>query len=154
MSFHTLLIVGRLGREPEMRYSPSGQAITNLNLAANRQYTDSNSQTAKETTWFRVSVFGKTAENCNAFLRKGSLVLVEGRLTCDPETGGPRLYSRKDGTPGTAFEVTANTVRFLSSQENHEESGEQVKENAGDPGRRNRKGQCVEGRTGCEEDGL
>ena len=124
MSFHTLLIVGRLGREPEMRYSPSGQAVTNLNLAANRQYTDSNGLTAKETTWFRVSTFGKTAENCNEFLHKGSLVLVEGRLTCDPETGGPRLFSRKDGTPAAAFEVSANTVRFLSSQENHEEESE------------------------------
>jgi single-strand DNA-binding protein len=122
MSFHTLLIVGRLGREPEMRFSPSGQAITNFNLAANRQYTDANGQAIKETTWFRVSVFAKAAENCNQFLHKGSLVLVEGRLTCDPETGGPKLFSRKDGTPGTAFEVTANTVRFLSTQENDEET--------------------------------
>ena len=131
MSFHTILIVGYLGREPEMRYSPSGQAVTNFNLAANRQYTDSNSQVVKETTWFRVSTWGKTAENCNQYLHKGSLVLVEGRLTCDPETGGPRLYSRKDGTPGTAFEVTANTVRFLSSQENHEEEGEPTAADAG-----------------------
>ena len=131
MSFHTLLIVGHLGREPEMRYSPSGQAVTNLNLAANRQYTDANGQTVNETTWFRVSVFGKTAENCNAFLHKGSLVLVEGRLTCDPETGGPRLYSRKDGTPGTAFEVTANTMRFLSSQENHTDESEPAAVEAG-----------------------
>ena len=51
-------------------------------------------------------------------------MLVEGRLVCDPETGGPRLYSRKDGTPGTAFEVSASTVRFLSSSENHEDESE------------------------------
>jgi single-strand DNA-binding protein len=55
MSFHTIVIVGHLGREPEMRYSPAGQAVTNFNLAANRQFTDSNSQVVKETTWFRVS---------------------------------------------------------------------------------------------------
>jgi single-strand DNA-binding protein len=121
MSFHTILIVGHLGKEPEMRYTPSGQAVTNFNLAANRQYTDSSGQVVKETTWFRISAWGKTAENCSEFLHKGSLVLVEGRLVCDPETGAPRLYSRKDGTPSTAFEVSANTVRFLSSREDHGE---------------------------------
>ena len=122
MSFHTILIVGHLGKEPEMRFSPSGQAVTNFNLAANRQYSDSSGQVVKETTWFRISAWGKTAENCSQFLHKGSLVLVEGRLVCDPETGGPRLYSRKDGTPSTAFEVNANTVRFLSSREEQQEN--------------------------------
>ncbi len=131
MSFHTIVIVGRLGREPEMRYSPAGQVVTNFNLASNRQFTDSTSQTVKETTWFRVSAWGKTAENCAEYLHKGSLVLVEGRLACDPETGGPRLYSRKDGTPGTAFEVSASTVRFLSSQENHEQESELAAAGAG-----------------------
>ena len=121
MSFHTILIVGHLGKEPEMRYTPSGQAVTNFNLAANRQYTDSGGQVVKETTWFRISAWGKTAEHCSEFLHKGSLVLVEGRMVCDPETGGPRLFSRKDGTPSTAFEVNANTVRFLSSREDHGE---------------------------------
>ena len=122
MSFQTIIIVGHLGRDPEMRYSPSGQPVTNFNLAANRQYTDSNNQVVKETTWFKISVWGKAAENCNTYLHKGSLVLVEGRLVCDPETGGPRLYSRQDGTSGTAFEVSANTVRFLAGREDHEEN--------------------------------
>jgi single-strand DNA-binding protein len=117
MSFQTILIAGHLGRDPEMRYTPAGQAVTNFNLAANRQYTDSSGQFVKETTWFRVSAWGKTAENCNQYLHKGSLVLVEGRLVCDPETGGPRLYTRQDGSPGSSFEVSANTVRFLSSRE-------------------------------------
>ena len=131
MSFHTIVIAGRLGRDPEMRYSPAGQAVTNFNLAANRQFTDSNSQVVKETTWFKISAWGKTAENCNQYLHKGSMVLVEGRLVCDPETGGPRLYSRKDGTPGTAFEVSASTVRFLSSLENHEDESEPATAGAG-----------------------
>jgi single-strand DNA-binding protein len=122
MSFHTILIVGRLGRDPEMRYSPSGQAVANFNLAANRQHIESNSQAVKETTWFRVTTWGKTAETCDQYLHKGSLVLVEGRLVCDPETGGPRLYSRKDGSLGTAFEVNATSVRFLSGQADHEEN--------------------------------
>ena len=122
MSFQTILIVGHLGREPEMRYSPSGQAVTNFNLAVNRQHSGSNGQSSKETTWFRVSTWGKTAENCSEYLHKGSLVLVEGRLVCDPETGGPRLYTRKDGTPSASFEVMANTVRFLTGSDEHSES--------------------------------
>ena len=63
--------------------------------------------------WFRVSVFGKSAESCNNYLHKGSKVLVEGRLTAD-KNGSPRIWNRQDGTPGASFEVTANTVRFLS----------------------------------------
>ena len=117
MSFHTILIIGRLGRDPEMRFTPSGQAVTNFNLASNRQYSDANGDSIKETTWFRVSAWGKTAENVNQFLHKGSLVMVEGRMVCDPETGSPRLYTRQDGTPGVSFEVSANTVRFLSGRE-------------------------------------
>ena len=117
MSYHTILIVGRLGREPEMRYTPSGQPVTNFNLAANRQYADANGETAKETIWFKVSAWGKTAETCSQYLHKGSLVLVEGRLPGDPETGGPRLYNRKDGSSATSFEVSASTVRFLSGNE-------------------------------------
>ncbi len=116
MSFHTIVIVGHLGKEPELRFTPSGQAVTNFNLAANRQYTDSGGLVVKETTWFKIAVWGKSAENCAAFLHTGSLVLVEGRLTCDPETGGPRLYSRQDGMPSASFEVNASTVRFLSNR--------------------------------------
>ena len=122
MSFHTILIIGHLGRDPEMRYTPAGQAVTNFNLASNRQYTDANGQPVKETIWFRVATWGKTAENCNQYLKKGSLVLVEGRLVCDLDTGGPRLYSRQDGTPSASFEVSASTVRFLSGREGESEA--------------------------------
>jgi single-strand DNA-binding protein len=118
--YHTIIIVGNLGRDPEMRYTPSGQAVTNLNVATNRQYTDSNGQPVKETIWFRVSVWGRTAETCSQYLRKGSKVLVEGRLVPDPGTGGPRIYNRQDGTTGSSFEVSANTVRFLSGRSDTE----------------------------------
>jgi single-strand DNA-binding protein len=113
--FHTILIVGNLGRDPEMRYTPSGQAITSFNVATNRQYTNNAGENVKETIWFKVSVWGKQAESCNQYLRKGSKVLVEGRLQADPATGHPRTYQRQDGTTGTNFEVVATTVRFLSS---------------------------------------
>jgi single-strand DNA-binding protein len=113
--YHTIIIVGNLGRDPEMRYTPSGQAVTNFNVATNRQYTGSDGNLVKETIWFRVSTWGKTAETCNQYLRKGSKVLVEGRLNPDPKTGGPKIWQGQNG-PGANFEVTANTVRFLSSR--------------------------------------
>lgn len=114
--YHTIIIVGNLGRDPEMRYTPGGQAVTNLSVATNRQYTASDGTAVKETIWFRVSVWGKQAETTNQYLRKGSKVLVEGRLTPDPSTGGPRIWTRQDGTPAASFEISANTVRFLSSR--------------------------------------
>ena len=114
--YHTVIIVGNLGRDPEMRYTPTGQAVTNFNVATNRQFTDSNGQMVKETIWFRVSTWGKTAENCNQYLKRGSKVLVEGRLVPDVSTGGPRIWTRQDGTAAASYEISANTVRFLTSR--------------------------------------
>jgi len=87
----------------------------------------------KETVWFRVSVWGKMAETCNTYLKKGSKVVVEGRLV-PGENGGPRIFTRQDGTSGASFEINAQTVRFLSSRgETGEPAGEDVAE-AGDDG--------------------
>lgn len=115
MSYHTIIAVGNLGRDPEMRYTPSGDAVCELNVATNRTYTHNNER-VKETTWFRVSVWGKQAESCNNFLRKGSMVLVEGELRPDKETGNPKLFTRNDGTKGASYEVSAKNVRFLSTR--------------------------------------
>ncbi len=115
--YQKITIVGNLGRDPEMRYTPSGQAVTNLNVATNRQYTSNSGERVKETTWFRVSVWGKQAEACNQYLKSGSKVLVEGRMQQDKETGGPRIWTRNDGSPGASFEITAQTVRFLSTRQ-------------------------------------
>jgi len=114
--YQNLIIVGNLGRDPEMRYTPSGQAVTNFNVATNRKYTTSDGNPVEETTWFRVSTWGKTAEVCNQYLKKGSKVLVEGRLNPDSTTGGPRIWTRQDGTSAASFELTANQVRFLSTR--------------------------------------
>ena len=114
--YQQIIIVGNLGKDPEMRYTPSGTPVTSMNVATNRKYTGSDGQVVKETTWFRVSVFGKMAETCAQYLKKGSTVLVEGRLTPDKNSGGPRTYHRQDGTMGATYEVFANTVRFLSSR--------------------------------------
>ena len=102
--YHTMIIVGNLGKDPEMRYTPSGQAVTSFSVATNRQYTGRmTASRSKETIWFRVSAWGKQAETCNQYLHKGSKVLVEGRLTADPNTGGPRIWNRQDGTPAASL---------------------------------------------------
>ena len=112
--YQTTTVIGRLGRDPEMRYMPNGDPVTSFSVATDRAYTDRNGQKVKETTWFRVSVFGKQAENVNQYLHKGSMVLVEGRLGIDAKTGGPKVFTRQDGTVSASFEIVANTVRFLS----------------------------------------
>ncbi len=120
--YHTIIIVGNVGRDPEMRYTPTGQAVTSFSVATNRQYTASNGEQVKETIWFRVTTWGKMAEICNQYLKKGTKVLVEGRLAPDRNTGGPRIWTRQDGTVGASYEVTANTVRFLSPRQEEGES--------------------------------
>jgi single-strand DNA-binding protein len=129
--FHTIIIVGNLGKDPEMRYMPSGQAVTSFSVATSRKYTSSNGEQVNETIWFRVSAWGKQAEVCNQYLKKGSKVLVEGRLTPDKNTGGPRIWQKQDGTSGASFEVTAQTVRFLSSR-GESDSGAGSTADAGD----------------------
>ena len=114
--YQKLIIVGNLGNDPEMRYTPSGQAVTNLSIATNRRWTDGSGQQQEETVWFRVSVWGKQAETCNQYLTKGQKVLVEGRLTPDKESGGPRIWTDQNGKPKASYEMTAFEVRFLGSR--------------------------------------
>jgi len=129
MSYHTVIIVGNLGRDPEMRYTPNGSAVTSFNVASNRAYTNQDGQKVKETTWFRVSVWGKQAETVSEYLKKGSMVLVEGELRPDKETGGPRIFTRNDGTTGASYEVFGRTVRFLTPRGvSAEEFGEEGKD--------------------------
>jgi single-strand DNA-binding protein len=115
--YQSITVIGRLGRDPEMRYMPNGDPVTSFSVATDRAWNDKNGQKQKETTWFRVSVFGKSAETANQYLSKGKMVLVEGRLRVDPKTGGPTTFTRQDGTVGTSFEIVANTVRFLSPKD-------------------------------------
>lgn len=112
--YQKIVIVGNLGRDPELRYTPSGQAVANINVATNHQYTNQAGDKVKTTTWFRVSAWGRQAEVVNQYLKSGSKVLVEGRLVSD-DNGGPRIWTREDGSPAASFEINASTVRFLSS---------------------------------------
>jgi single-strand DNA-binding protein len=116
MSYQKIIIAGNLGRDPEMRYIPSGQAVTSFSVAVNESYTNANGEKIKKTIWFRVTAWGKQAEICNQYLKKGQMVLVEGRMSADPNTGGPKVWTKQDGTVGSSFEITAATVRFLSTR--------------------------------------
>ena len=117
--YHTIIFIGNLVRDPELRYAPDGKAVTSFSVAVSDGFGDK-----KTTVWFRVSAWGKLAETTNQYLRKGSKVLVEGRLTADPATGGPRIFTRQDGTTGTSYEVSAATVRFLDPKGEDAESDE------------------------------
>ena len=117
--FQKLMIVGNLGQDPEMRYMPDGQAVTNFSLACNRRWNDrATGEQQEEVTWYRVSVWGRQAEAANQYLSKGRQVLIEGRLRPDPNTGGPRLWTRNDGSIGASFEVVADRVQFLGGNGN------------------------------------
>jgi single-strand DNA-binding protein len=108
-SLSKVILVGNLGSDPEMRYTPNGKAVTSFSIATNRRYTTSGGESKEETDWFRVSVWGKQAEQCNQFLSKGKQVYVEGRLHA-------RSWEGQDGQTRTSLEVTAERVLFLGKR--------------------------------------
>jgi single-strand DNA-binding protein len=114
--YHKVIIVGNLGRDPEMRYTPTGRPVTNFSVATNRRWTNEDGSPSEETTWFRVSAWGKLGEVCNQYLSKGRQVFIEGTLRPDSETGGPRIWTGNDGQSRASFEIVAQTVKFLGGR--------------------------------------
>ena len=125
MSYQKIIIVGNLGRDPEMRYTGSGTPVTSFSVATNRRWTNQDGSPGEETVWFRVSAWRRLAETTAQYLSKGRQVMVEGRLRPDPETGGPRVYQRQDGSWGASFEITANRVIFLQGGNGPQGGGRQ-----------------------------
>ncbi len=121
--FHTIIVAGNIGRDPEMRYTPSGVPVTSFSVATSRQYSNAQGQPVKETIWFRITCWSKLAEFANTYLKKGTKVIIEGRLVPDPNTGGPRVFQRSDGTSGASFEINAATIRSIGSRSENTESG-------------------------------
>jgi len=105
-SLNKIMLIGNVGSDPEMRYTPNGKAVTSFRMATNYRYIGSDGERKEETEWFRVSVWGKQAESCNQFLSKGRRVYVEGRLHS-------RNWEGQDGQMRTSLEVSANRVIFL-----------------------------------------
>jgi single-strand DNA-binding protein len=108
-SLSKVILIGNLGSDPEMRFTPDGKAVTSFRMATNRRYTTSAGESREETDWFRITVWGKQAESCNQFLSKGRQVYVEGRLHA-------RNWEGQDKQTRTSLEVTADRVLFLGKQ--------------------------------------
>lgn len=115
MSYSKTIIIGNLGGEPELKYTQSGTAVCNFPVATTETWIKDGSKT-EEVTWHRIVVWGKQAENCNQYLRKGSKVMVDGRLktrSWDDEKTGVKKY---------ATDLVANTVQFLNSNKDTNEA--------------------------------
>ncbi len=103
-----VILVGHLGADPDMRYTPSGQGVCELRLATSESWNDKNGQRQERTEWHRIVVWGKRAEVCSKYLSKGRQVYVEGRIQT-------RTYDDKDGNKKYMTEIIANDVQFLGS---------------------------------------
>lgn len=127
MSLNKAMIIGNLGRDPEMRYTANGQAVTQFTVAVNRNYRDSNNEWKEETEWFRVVCWAQLAERTAEYLRKGRKVYVEGRLQT-------RQWEGQDGQKHYTTELIANTVTPLDPRP-HEEGAPAPEYTGSRPGR-------------------
>lgn len=108
--YQQITLIGNLGNDPELRYTPNGVPVASFNLAVNRQFSTSDGQQVKKTLWFRVTAWRKQAETVSQYLHNGSKVLVIG------EVEEARAYTDKAGNQRASLEVTAQTIKFLSGR--------------------------------------
>ncbi len=106
MSMNKMLVIGNVGNDPEMRYTPNGDPVTSFNVATNWRHTTSEGEQREETEWFRINTWGRLAETCNQYVTKGMRVYVEGRLKSSP-------WTTQDGQLRAGNEIRASDVRFL-----------------------------------------
>jgi single-strand DNA-binding protein len=122
MSFNKIVIVGYLGRDPELRYTPQGTQVCNFSVATTERRRDSAGEFQERTTWFRVTAWGRLAEVANQYLKKGSHAYIEGRLSA-------REYTARDGSLRTSLDVNATDIQFLDRRA-AEIAGEPAEEGA------------------------
>jgi single-strand DNA-binding protein len=127
-----VMIIGHLGRDPEMRYTPSGKPVTTFTVAVSRSWNSGDGERHTETEWFNIVAWGNLAETCKQYLTKGQQVYIEGRLQT-------RRWDDKEGQKHTSVEIVANEMTFLSERRegghNHETgptTGEEIEPNATD----------------------
>lgn len=126
MSFNKITIVGNLGKDPELRYTPQGNAVCNISVATNEKRRDKTGDMQDVTTWFRITLWGKQAENASKYLTKGSPVYVEGRLKVEE-------WSDRDGKTRYTLDVQATDMQFLGNSRGDEFSGTQSNDFADEP---------------------
>ena len=108
--FQQIILIGNLGNDPELRFTPSGVAVASFSLAVNRSWTGADGERKDKSTWFRVSVWNKQAETVTQYLHKGSKVMVAGEME------DARVFTGKDGNARASLEVKAQSVRFMDSK--------------------------------------
>ena len=118
-SFNRITIVGNLGRDPEMRYMPSGDPVASFSVATTERWRTRDGQQQERTTWFSVSAFGKLAETCSQYLHKGSYVYLEGTLS-------QREYTDREGAQRTSLDVRAREMRMLDRRGEGGEPGAEM----------------------------
>lgn len=118
--YENLVFVGRLGADPESRFTPAGDQVTNFSVAVNTHWTDKAGEPRDRVSWYRVACWGRLAEVCNQYLLKGRMVMVTAKRI------EAEAYLSKNGQPKAALKVTADTVKFLDSvgTEHDKEAGE------------------------------
>ncbi len=104
-----IIVIGNVGRDPEMRYTPSGQGVTSFSVASNRRYRTADGEQREETMWFNVNAWGRMAEICNQFLTKGRQVYIEGRLTT-------RIYQTNEGQHRIANDISLTEMQMLGGR--------------------------------------
>lgn len=120
-----VILIGNVGADPELRYTAGGTAVSNFNIATNENWTDSSGERQERTEWHRIVVWGRLAEICNQYLRKGSKVFIEGRLQT-------RSWETQDGQKRYTTEVVARDMQMLDSRGDFE-SGGSMSERPGPP---------------------
>ena len=109
MSLNKVILIGRLGRDPETRYMPNGEAVCNFSVATDESWKDKSGQRQQKTEWHAITMYRKLAEIAAQYLKKGSQVYIEGRIQS-------RKYTGKDGIERTAFEIIASEMKMLDSK--------------------------------------
>ncbi|WP_118778328.1 single-stranded DNA-binding protein [Neisseria lactamica] len=114
MSLNKVILIGRLGRDPEVRYMPNGEAVCNFSVATSETWNDRNGQRVERTEWHNITMYRKLAEIAGQYLKKGGLVYLEGKIQS-------RKYQGKDGIERTAYDIVANEMKMLGGR--NENSG-------------------------------
>ena len=109
MSVNKVILVGRLGRNPEVRYLPNGEAVANFGVATSEQWKDRNGERQERTEWHNVTLYRRLAEIAGQYLKKGSQVYIEGRIQS-------RKYTGKDGVERTAYEIIASEMKMIDGK--------------------------------------